>query len=222
MTRSVLRSYKLTTDSGFAPNPFWGKLTLATCKADIRRVAEEGEWIAGFTSGTAPWHDPVGEERLIYLMQVERIVPYEEYYRSAEFRDKIPKPDDPDPRRRYGDNMYVPIGEGASLRFCPVPGACHGQPDLAKDTSGLNALISGRFVYFGRKPLKLPRDVRPDIPIAQSRFGRFTHDSRRVRAFLSYVHGVAGLDAGLLNLPGSWSENECMSLATGTPLARRC
>ena len=27
-----LFAYKMTHDTGFAPNPFWGYLTLATCK----------------------------------------------------------------------------------------------------------------------------------------------------------------------------------------------
>ena len=29
--------YRMDHDYGFAPNPFWGTLTLATCKAQIRK-----------------------------------------------------------------------------------------------------------------------------------------------------------------------------------------
>ena len=47
-----LFSYKLTNDGGFAPNPFWGALTLATCKPQIRLSKRIGDWIAGFSSGT--------------------------------------------------------------------------------------------------------------------------------------------------------------------------
>ena len=32
-----LFAYKMTHDTGFAPNPFWGWMTLATCKSQIRR-----------------------------------------------------------------------------------------------------------------------------------------------------------------------------------------
>ncbi|MGE3595803.1 MAG: hypothetical protein AB7N70_09645 [Dehalococcoidia bacterium] len=42
-------SYKMTHDTGFAPNPFWGCLTLATCKPGIRQTRGPGDWIAGFT-----------------------------------------------------------------------------------------------------------------------------------------------------------------------------
>lgn len=43
MTR--IYSYVVRYDSGFAPNPFYGYCTLATCKPDIRRAAEVGDWL---------------------------------------------------------------------------------------------------------------------------------------------------------------------------------
>ena len=45
-----LYCYKMTHDTGFAPNPYQGVLTLATCKPTIRRCAEIGYWISGWTS----------------------------------------------------------------------------------------------------------------------------------------------------------------------------
>lgn len=70
-----LFSYKMTHDTGFAPNPFGHTLTLATCKPQIRRSKKQGDWIAGFTS-KALTGDRVGEERLIYLMQVGKNCTY--------------------------------------------------------------------------------------------------------------------------------------------------
>lgn len=43
-----LYSYVITRDYGFAPNPFWGICSLATCKPQIRQRALKGDWIAGF------------------------------------------------------------------------------------------------------------------------------------------------------------------------------
>lgn len=40
----------MTDDTGFAPNPFFGILTLATCKPGIRLTKKVGDYIAGFTS----------------------------------------------------------------------------------------------------------------------------------------------------------------------------
>jgi hypothetical protein len=34
-------------DYGFAPNPFFGVCTLATCKPKIRKAAAIGDWVVG-------------------------------------------------------------------------------------------------------------------------------------------------------------------------------
>ena len=44
-----LFTYIVTSDAGFAPNPFYGYCTLACCKTAIRRAAEPGDWIVGLT-----------------------------------------------------------------------------------------------------------------------------------------------------------------------------
>ena len=38
-----LFSYKMTSDTGFAPNPFGRRVTLATCKPMIRQSTHEGD-----------------------------------------------------------------------------------------------------------------------------------------------------------------------------------
>ena len=43
--------YVVDRDFGFAPNPFHGFCTLATCKPRTRRVAKVGDWIVGMGEG---------------------------------------------------------------------------------------------------------------------------------------------------------------------------
>ena len=40
-------SYIVSTDSGFAPNPFGEFCTLSCCKPVIRRSASVGDWVVG-------------------------------------------------------------------------------------------------------------------------------------------------------------------------------
>ena len=47
---SVTMGYKMTHDTGFAPNPFHGVLTLATCKPKIRACRKADDWVAGFAT----------------------------------------------------------------------------------------------------------------------------------------------------------------------------
>jgi hypothetical protein len=42
-----LFTYVIARDFGFAPNPFHGVCTLATCKPGIRKSASVGDWILG-------------------------------------------------------------------------------------------------------------------------------------------------------------------------------
>lgn len=50
MTR--IYRYIWTHDSGMAPCPDGGQITLATCKPVIRRVARPGDWVIGFRPGS--------------------------------------------------------------------------------------------------------------------------------------------------------------------------
>ena len=101
-----LYSYKMTNDSGFAPNPFSGILTLATCKASMRRSKKIGDWIAGFTSG-ALCGDPVGAERLVYVMKVSQKIPIAEYHGDRRFRSKIPNQASRVPVRRKEPSRFI-------------------------------------------------------------------------------------------------------------------
>lgn len=177
-----LFTYKMTHDSGFALNPFHGCCTLATCKPRIRRSKRARDWIAGFTS-TQLNGDPVGEERLVYLMQVERKLRLEDYHADPAFAAKIPVADAPDHLDRMGDNVYG-VRDGA---FFQVPNRNHGPELIDKDLSGVYVLIATRFAYFGSRPLVVPHELRPAVPAGQSAHGAATHDAERAAAFVAYA-----------------------------------
>lgn len=164
-----LFSYKLTHDGGFAPNPFWGILTLATCKPQIRLHKHPGDWIAGFTS-TALCADAVGQERLIYLMQIDRKLQIARYFRDPAFAKKIPVRHSARQVERVGDNIYRPRNASASAPsdFTQVPNDSHYDgtkgctigESQRRDLSGVYVLIATRFAYFGGVPLLIPSPFR--------------------------------------------------------------
>jgi len=173
-----LISYKMSHDTGFAPNPFFGCLTLATCKPGIRRSGNRqvGDWIAGFGSKKMCRDEVVGNERLIYLMKVteERLL-IADYFNGFPGKKPIPPQNHQNiagdvqrPRRgcggnrqaapdctvtdlRYycGDNIYEPLDNGD---FEVLPNRFH-PPDnpeyMEHDISGIYVLISRNFYYFG-------------------------------------------------------------------------
>jgi hypothetical protein len=99
-----IRTYKMTHATGFAPNIDGGILTLATCKEHVREAAKEGDWIAGFTSKELN-DDAMGEERLVYLMQVSKKLTYDEYWQK--YPEKRP-----DKSNYFGDNIYTTNPDG--------------------------------------------------------------------------------------------------------------
>ena len=78
-------------DAGFAPNPFWGYCTLATCKPKVRLRAEVGDWIVGMGSKVLEKRYGIGYFKLIYAMRVDEKLTFEQYSKDPRFRDKIPR-----------------------------------------------------------------------------------------------------------------------------------
>ena len=211
MSGPRLRSYKLTHDSGFAPNPFFGSLTLATCKPGIRRSAGIGEWVAGFTSAVL-CGDPVGGERLVYLMKIAERMSIAEYFGDPRFAVKKPVTDSGSEPRRHGDNIYRPLGPGAvepsefeQLRndhHWDHRGDCEDSTSKRRDIGGHNVLDAREFAYFGRSALEIPAALRPEIPKGQSGFGSLTHDPDRVNTFLEFV--LAQAKSRVIGPPHVW------------------
>jgi hypothetical protein len=155
MDKIYLFSYKLEHDSGFAPNPFGGVLTLATCKPCIRKSKKIGDWIAGFTSKKLNGAE-VGSEKLIYLMRVTTKISIGDYFNDPKYKDKIPNKNSK--KCWVGDNIYRPkISMPSSYRdYELIQNSSHDDSDIKKDISGQYVLISNEFYYFGRNALEIP------------------------------------------------------------------
>lgn len=157
-------SYKQTVDKGFAPNPFGGMLTLATCEPGIRRTKAAGEWVAGFTS-VELCGDGKGKEKLIYLMKVAKTETFNNYFRKPEYQHKIPDPLAREARLRRGDNIYRPLVDNPihPEDFEVIPRAEHDEGSRAHDLGGKNVLIAHEFVYFGRNAIMIDAEIRPHV-----------------------------------------------------------
>ena len=202
-----LFTYKMTHDTGFAPNPFWGFLTLTTCKPKIREYKRPGDWIAGFTSKTL-CGDQVGEERLAFLMQVGEKIALADYINDTRFQSKIPREPPAATVHRCGDNIYRPLVRHArdARDFIQLPNRHHGPDRKDHDLSGRNALIASRFAYFGQEALPVPPELRPNVPAGQSGHGTETRDLVRVTRFIDYFLNVA--DAPVMARPHRWPRTD--------------
>lgn len=145
--KRFLYIYVVDRDFGFAPNPFHGCCTLATCKPGIRKGARVGDWVMG-----------VGGVRLkstgrcVYLMRVSEVSTFDEYWSDQRFELK---------KSLRNGSLVMMVGDNIYHHDEPLGGwvqedSHHSNTDgspnmnnLQKDTSSANVLISSHFYYFG-------------------------------------------------------------------------
>jgi len=141
--------YVVARDFGFAPNPFHGYCTLATCKPGIRKGASIGDWVMG-----------VGGSRLsatgkcIYLMKVTEKLNFNEYWQDERFQMKKPCRNGSN-TMMLGDNIYhkendIWIQEDSHHSL--LDGTVN-QTNLERDTKSDKVLTSNHYYYFGCEPI---------------------------------------------------------------------
>ena len=140
--------YIVRVDTGFAPNPFYGSCTLATCKPKIRETAEKGDWVIGFYS-RAKTVPKIYQGKLIYAMEITEKTDYEKYWKNK-------------PKKRYskknsitncGDNIYYKNNED----WKQARNQFHNGEEIKKhDLQSKAVLISNNFFYFGKNLVRLP------------------------------------------------------------------
>lgn len=168
--------YVVDRDFGFAPNPFHGICTLATCKPTIRRVAQSGDWVIG-VGGTAL----KATGQCIYFMQVTGSLSFNEYWTHPDFRGKRPARNG-SRMAMLGDNIYHRENE----QDLWVQENSHhskedGTPELdnvVNDTGTDRVLFSNRFVYYGRDAIDIPQSLLDEIDYKNGRGHRTFSDWR--------------------------------------------
>ena len=139
-TMSRLCTYLITSDTGLAPNPYWGYCTLSVCTPNhMGARLGRGDWISGFLCKRQDY-------RLVYAMEISERLQLDDYFRDPRFAAKIPKLNG-DWKQRCGDNFYsqAPDGTWRKHRNC-----YHIAPYyLQKDTQHPYVFIATKFWYFG-------------------------------------------------------------------------
>nr|VFK16137.1 MAG: hypothetical protein BECKLFY1418C_GA0070996_10217 [Candidatus Kentron sp. LFY] len=152
-----LFSYIVAYDYGFAPNPFFGVCTLATCKPIIRRTAAIGDWIIGTGSSKN------GKQGyLVYVMHLTEKMTFNEYWKNERFLRKRPNLRG-SKKQAFGDNIYFKDRLGhwqqQNSHHSNKDGTPY-QPNISHDTQTDNVLISTDFAYWGGSGPEIPQRFR--------------------------------------------------------------
>ena len=149
--------YVVTHDTGFAPNPFHGFCTLATCKAPVRESAEIGDWVLGVGSTR---NAQAG--KLVYAMRVEETMSFDDYWADLRFQKKKPDPIGNE-ESRCGDNIYhrhPDSGDWVQARgYHSLVNGCPDAGLVKSDTRSCRVLISEHFAYYGNSAIDIPDHI---------------------------------------------------------------
>jgi MazG C-terminal domain/Nucleotide modification associated domain 2 len=170
----ALHSYIVRYDSAFAPNPFYGVSTLATCKPGIRKAAQIGDWVVGTGSGDRKIRRA---GFLVHAMRITEVTDFEHYSTDPRFRDKQPMRRG-SRKQSCGDNIYfrTEADDGWLQRdsFHSNDDGTLNQRHVNRDTGVNRVLISTDFVYFGGEGPSIPPQFRDyaGFDICQKGVGR--------------------------------------------------
>ena len=153
-------SYIITRDYGFAPNPFYGVCTLATCKPKIRKSAQVGDWVVGFGSSTGKF-----KNKIIYAMKVEDKLTFDTYWDDTKYHRKKPVANG-SLKQNFGDNIYHHLNGDwvqENSHHSNDDGTIN-EYNLKRDTQADCVLISSTYWYFGKKAIDTPPNLTGIIP----------------------------------------------------------
>ncbi len=149
--------YVVDRDFGFAPNPFHGICSLATCKPNIRNTAQVGDWIFGLGGSRLK-----ATGQCIFAMQVTQKITFNEYWENPEFKDKKPVRNG-SKKMLLGDNIYyynseTKLWNQAHSHHSLADGSIN-EYNRDRDTKSKNVLLSKHFYYFGSAAPKIPVSI---------------------------------------------------------------
>lgn len=174
-------SYVIPRDYGFAPNPYFGYCTLATCKPIIRKHADIGDWIAAYGSARA-----FTKEKLVFIMQVKETMTFDHYWEDKRFASKKPIFN----RAMYcayGDNIYHhENGKWVQeiSHHSNIDGTINYR-NLEHDTQTNRVLIATEFFYFGNNAIEIPNEFTQLI--AKSRNHRVQKGEGIINEFIAWI-----------------------------------
>ena len=213
MILKIHMTYRLDHDTGYAPNPFHGYLTLAHCKPDFGKTSPQvrgneyiiakKSWIIGTAGGKLLLEDweyyknklrrlPQNSDqscRLIYAGRVLERLTYEDYYGDERFLAK--RKSKVNEIAKYGDNWVRRNRPGSVIN---------------------DVLIIKPFYYFGCFAPLLPEEVENEniIKGKGSKSGSgckfLTEPQATIQKIIGFLSESAGPNGGIFGFPSFKNE----------------
>ena len=197
-------SYVVAQDYGFAPNPFYGRCTLATCKPKIRKCAAVGDYIIG--TGAA---QRKRSGYLVFYMRVDETTTYDTYWDDPRFEHKRPRLRG-SKKQAFGDNIYHKNPRTSKWlqadSYHSRPGGRPNPLNVDHDTQCDRVLIATEFTYWGGEGPVIP--VRLGSGDNAKFFGGRGYRLIPERIAMTLFEWIRSLDQqGCVGQPLDWSRS---------------
>jgi hypothetical protein len=197
-----MHSYIIEHDMGFAPNPFHGICTLATCKPRIRKYASVGDYVLG--TGAKKRSQ---QNRFVYLMRIGQITTFDKYWSDPRYARKKALMNGSFVQR-YGDNIYHRNFEtGDWIQEDSFHSQELGRPhkeNIQTDTGTTDRVLIGDwFVYWGGEGPMVPEEFGS---VVQKTQGHKSIDSvELINSFVSWAKSSdGGAEPAIMGDPFEW------------------
>lgn len=187
--------YVVDRDFGFAPNPFHGTCTLATCMPRIRAKAAPDDWVVGMGGARLK-----ATGRCIYAMRVTQTMTFNDYWADTSFFDKRPVRNGSSVMM-VGDNIYH--RDRADVPWQQLD-SHHSNPDgtinplnVNKDTSADRVLVSRDFYYFGQMAPMVPGAILKALGYKNG-IGHRKFNSTDSAAFVTWLRNEHKMERNLV------------------------
>ena len=199
-------SYRMTHDSGFAPNPFGGVLTLGTCTPNHQKAGlESGDWIIGIEADelrnkrkSSKKLHPNKDNLIVYVAKVDEVLSLDKYFTDPRFEGKK-YADGKGWEKTRGDNVYYTENgmwkwlrghehDSDKFKYFPV-GKSPSYGSLLQDIEGNRVFVCKEFSYFGDFGVEFDVDYMDCIKEKQGTKYCY-NDDNKYEKFLSYIKSL--------------------------------
>lgn len=187
--------YVVDRDFGFAPNPFHGSCTLATCKPLIRKQAQRNDWVIGMGGSRLK-----ATGRCVYAMRITAALSFNGYWAGEAYFDKRPVRNG-SRVMMVGDNIYH---RDAVTDTWQQLDSHHSNPNgtpnlvnVEKDTKVDRVLISRDFFYFGKSAPAAPKGLLGAMGF-KNRIGHRVFDLSDCASFFDWLVSEHRADRNLI------------------------
>lgn len=200
MNPGYLFIYVVDRDFGFAPNPFHGICTLATCKPRLRRSAQIGDWVLGVGGSRLK-----ATGRCVFAMRVGRKLTFNQYWRDLAFRDKRPIRNG-SKKMMVGDNIYHRKSPAEAWRqedsHHSLADGTINQHNVLNDTQTDAVLVGDLFYYFGASAPVVPHTLLAALEYKNRRsYRKFAMNTAALKLIKWLTATYAGEENTLLGDP---------------------